>query len=353
MRIAQIAPLWASIPPADYGGIELILNLLCAGLEKKGHHVTLFASGDCQVPVPLHSIIPRNLSQLMSEGHAYVAEYYLTAALAEALSRQDDFDLFHSHLPLSWLPMAALSARPCLFTMHGSVHVDDLWALERYPHLPVAGISHAQCAPVRERLEKSLPIIHHCIDFDAYTPSSQPGQYLAFLGRMSHGKNPLGAIQIARATGLPLILAGQAHTSQEQSYFEEHIRPHLDGGQITWIGLVDHSEKVALLRHASALLFPIQWDEPFGLVMIEAMACGTPVLAVARGAVPEIVEHGITGHTAATIEELIECLPATLALDRTIVRQAALARFGSDCMVDDYVDLYSRLINSVAPLETF
>ncbi|MEO7932642.1 MAG: glycosyltransferase family 4 protein [Chthoniobacterales bacterium] len=344
MRIAFIAPLWAPVPPVQYGGIELILGLLCDGLIALGHDVTLFASGDCQTRAKVHATIPKNLGEMMGDATAYTSEYYTSAVLADALRRQDEFDIFHAHVPLAWMPLASLSRQPCLFTLHTSVHVDDLWALDRYRENPVAAISEAQCAPIRQQIRRELPVIHNGIDFDAYDAAFESGPYLAFLGRMSPEKNPLDAIRMAAAIDLPIVLAGIPQDHKEKRYFEEQVKPLIDGERVRWLGLVDHPRKVELLRNAAALLFPIQWEEPFGLVIIESMACGTPVLAMNRGAVPEIIEPGVTGFTGTTVEELIELLPATMALDRRQVRHCARLRFGCEQMMENYLALYRQLI---------
>ncbi len=343
LRIAQIAPLWTPIPPATYGGIELLLALLCDGLTARGHEVTLFASGDCRTRARLHATIPVNLSALMASGDALMHEYYLNAVFADALAAQGDFDVLHCHLPPTHLPLAAAAQTPSLFTLHTSPHADDEWAMRRYPQVAIAAISRAQVAQASMRLGRSFPVVYNGVDFSAYTPSYEPGEYLAFLGRMSPQKNPLGAIHIARAADLPIVLAGQPQNAAEEHYFAENIHPLVDGDRVRWIGPVDRAQKAELLRHAAALLFPIAWDEPFGLVMIEAMACGCPVLATHRGSVPEVVDAGVTGHTAASADELAALLPATLALSRKRVREQAEARFSHTKMIDDYEALYRTL----------
>ncbi len=343
LRIAQIAPLWTPIPPTTYGGIELLLALLCDGLTARGHEVTLFASGDCRTRARLHATIPVNLSALMASGDALMHEYYLNAVFADALAAQGDFDVLHCHLPPTHLPLAAAARKPCIFTLHTSPHADDEWAMRRYPEVAIAAISQAQIAATSTRLGRTFPVVFNGVDFSAYTPSFEPGKYLAFLGRMSPEKNPLDAIRIAQTAGLPIVLAGQPQNAAEEHYFAEKVRPLMDGERVRWIGPVNHTQKVELLRHAAALVFPIAWDEPFGLVMIEAMACGCPVLAVRRGSVPEVVDADVTGYTAATPAELAALVPATLALDRRRVREQAEARFSHTKMVDDYESLYRAL----------
>jgi len=344
LRLAQVAPLWTPIPPATYGGIELLLALLCDGLVARGHDVTLFASGDCRTAAKLRAVIPVNLSELMARGDALMYEYYLNAAMASVLAAQDEFDIVHSHLPPAWLPFGAALRVPSVFTLHTSPHSDDEWAMRNFPQSQVAAISRAQVAGAASRLGREFPVIYNGVDFSAYDACFEPGKYLAFLGRMSAEKNPLDAIRIAQAAGMPIVLAGKPQNAAEEKYFRDEVQPHIDGTRVRWIGPADHAEKVALLRAAAALVFPIQWDEPFGLVMIEAMACGTPVLAVRRGSVAEVVDEGITGCTAATPAELAPLVARACALDRRKVREHAATRFGHTKMVDDYLALYRQMI---------
>jgi glycosyltransferase involved in cell wall biosynthesis len=338
LRIAQISPLWTAIPPATYGGIELLLALLCDELVARGHSVTLFGSGDCRTRANLHSVIPQNLSDRMGSGEALMHEYYLNAAMADALAQQDAFDVIHCHATPTLLPLAASAKKPCVFTYHTSPHADDLWALQRYPQVHVAAISHAQFAGASSQLGRAFPVIYNGIDFSAYMPSFEPGRFLAFLGRMSPEKNPLGAIHIAQQAGMPIVLAGKP-----QEYFRTKVQPLIDGERVKWIGPANHAQKIDLLRHAPALIFPIQWDEPFGLVMIEAMACGCPVVAVRRGSVGEVVDEAVTGFSAADIAALPELIASVIKLDRTAVRAQAEKRFSHAKMVDDYETLYRQI----------
>ena len=344
LRIAQVAPLWTPIPPSTYGGIELLLALLCDDLTARGHDVTLFASGDCRTAAKLRAIIPVNLGELMSRGDALMYEYYMNAAMASVLAAQDEFDIVHCHLPPAWLPFAAAMRTPCTFTLHTSPHADDEWALKNFPRAHAVAISSAQVAAASSRLGRAFPVVFNGVDFARYDASFEPGKHLAFLGRMSREKNPFDAIRIAQAAGMPIILAGRPQNAAEEKYFRDEVQPLVDGTRVRWIGPVDHAQKVALLRDAAALVFPIQWDEPFGLVMIEAMACGAPVLAVKRGSVAEVVDEGITGFTAATPGELAPLVAKACALDRRKVREHAESRFSHTKMVDDYLAHYRTLI---------
>ena len=339
LRIAQIAPLWTKVPPVTYGGIELIVHLLTGELIRRGHEVTLFASGDSHTAAKLHPVCDTHMLAHMARTGASVYEYYANAAVAEALRRAADFDILHFHIGTAWLPLGSVSATPSLFTIHTFFSEDDAWAAAHYPQVAIAGISRYQ---VRE-LAAHTPVIHNGCDFDSYTPRFEPGSYLAFLGRMGPDKNPLDAIRIAQRAGLPIVLAGEPQQAKEQKYFQENIQPLIDGDRVRHIGPVNHAQKNELLRHAAALIFPIQWPEPFGLVMIEAMACGTPVLAHSLGSVAEVVENGVTGFRADTIAGLDALLPQTLALDRRAVRARARERFGYAWMVDGYERLYREL----------
>jgi glycosyltransferase involved in cell wall biosynthesis len=344
LRIAQVAPLWTRIPPATYGGIELLMKLLIDDLVERGHDVTLFASGDCFTTAKLHPVTELNLTETFERNEGYCYEYYMSAAMAEVLARAADFDVIHYHLSPAWLPLAATTNTPGLFTMHTCPHIDDEFVFRRWPQVAVNGISRCQMRAVAVRGGREFPIVHNGCDFSAYEPSFEAGSYLAYLGRMSMEKNPLEAIRIARAVGLPIVLAGQPQNAKEQQYFTAEIQPLIDGEMVRWIGPANHAQKNELLRHAAALLFPIQWDEPFGLVMIEAMACGTPVVAHRRGSVAEVVDDGITGFHAGVLDALPDLVPRALSLDRRTVRAHAEQRFGRRAMVDGYLELYRGLL---------
>ncbi|MDB6149943.1 MAG: hypothetical protein JWQ44_1391 [Chthoniobacter sp.] len=344
LRIAQVAPLWTRIPPATYGGIELLMKLLIDELVGRGHDVTLFSSGDCVTRGKLHPVCSDNLTELITRGEAYMFEYYASSSMAEVLCAADRFDVIHYHLSSAWLPLAATTKTPGVFTMHTSPHFDDEFVMQRWPQIAVAGISECQMHAASVKLGREFPVVYNGCDFDAYEPSYEPGEYLAFLGRMSPAKNPLGAIHLAKAAGMPIVLAGQPQNGAERTYFQAEIEPLIDGESVRWIGPVNHPQKNELLRRAAALLFPIQWDEPFGLVMIEAMACGTPVIAHRRGSVQEVVDQGVTGYHASVLDALPELIEPTLKLDRRAVRDRAMSRFGHQKMVDEYLALYRSVL---------
>ena len=343
LRIAQVAPLWTRIPPATYGGIELLMKLLIDDLVARGHEVTLFASADCTTSAKLHPVCDYNLTELITRGEAYMLEYYASSMMAEVLRTASNFDIIHYHLSNAWLPFAAVAATPGLFTLHTCPHFDDEFVMRRWPQVAVCGISQCQMQAASVKLGRKFPIVYNGCDFDAYEPSYGAGEYLAFLGRLSPSKNPLDAIRIARAVDMPIVLAGQPQNGPEHAYFREHIEPLIDGKHVRWLGPVNHHQKSEFLR-AAALLFPIQWEEPFGLVMIEAMACGTPVIAHRRGSVAEVVEPGLTGYHSPAIEGMADLVGPTLQLDRRGVRERAISRFGYRQMVDEYLTLYYSIM---------
>lgn len=344
LRIAQVAPVWTSVPPTEYGGAEQVVHWLTEGLIRDGCEVTLFASGDSRTSAVLHSTCDRNLLVKMADREAYAYEPYANATLVEALRMADRFDVIHCHLGAAFIPMATLCPTPMLYTVHAGLDLaDELWILERYPDVPIAALSHSQVAAVSAARRRNIDVIYHGCDFDEYQGSTAPGDYLLFLSRMSSYKNPAGAIRVARAVGMPIILAGKPMTQAEERYFDEEVQPLVDGRAVRYLGPVSAAEKVELMRGAAALVFPIRWEEHFGVVMIEAMACGCPVVASRRGSVSEVVDPGITGFYGESEDELAALVPRALSLDRRTIRAHARKRFSVDRMVSDHLDLYRRL----------
>jgi glycosyltransferase involved in cell wall biosynthesis len=233
--------------------------------------------------------------EAMERGLASEYEYYETCNIAEALKNSSSFDIIHSHVGCYAVPLGALSSVPVLHTLHNPVTPDAIWLLERYPTAAVTAVSRRQIAGMPEWRRDGIRVINNGCDFDSYEFSPSPGKYLAFLGRMGPGKSPLDAIRIASKAGMPIVLAGQPLDVEERAYFSEKIEPLIDGSKVVYVGQVDHRQKCVLLKGAAALLFPIQAEEAFGLVMIEAMACGTPSIAFQRSSVEEIVDFGKTG----------------------------------------------------------
>ena len=351
LRIAMVAPLWASVPPAAYGGTELMVHLLTEELVQRGHAVTLFAAGSSRTRATLRSVAHGTVSEAMAQGAAHEYDHYATALFAEALRQEAEFDVIHCHLGCRFVPMGLVSTMPVLHTSHIVLSVDDQWIVGRYPQTPIAAISHYQAAAIPPQCRMNVRVIHHGIDFGDYTFSPGPGKYLAFLGRMGPQKSPLDAIRIARRAGMPLVLAGKPQNAEEERYFAEQVRPSVDGHSVSYVGPVDHRQKNELLSGAAALLFPIQGEEAFGLAMIEAMACGTPVVAWKRSSVTEIVDDGKTGFYADSVEALATQVPRATALDREAVRRHALGRFSHLRMVDDYLEMYASLAGR-SPIRT-
>lgn len=339
MRIAQVASLWAKIPPVTYGGIELVIKLLIEELVAQGHEVTLFGTGDSQTPANLQAVTAESMLDAMAAGQAASYEYYANASVADVLVAGGQFDVIHFHIGNQFIPMSRLSKTPSLHTLHTFLIQDDQWMLNRYPDVPVAAISKCQVRSI----PREIPVIYNGCDFDAYDPGLEPGKYLAFLGRMSHAKNPLDAIRVAKKLGMPIVLAGKAQSGKEEQYFQEQIVPLIDNESVRFIGPVNHPQKNELLRNAAALLFPVQWDEPFGLVMIEAMACGTPVVAHNLGSVQEVIDPGVTGYYADSMESLPDLVQEALKLDRAKVRAHAKERFSYQRMAAEYLRLYRSL----------
>ena len=253
----MVPPLWTPIPPKTYGGIELMVHLLTEELVRQGHDVTLFGTGDSITSAKLEAVCERNMLDFMAATEACVYEAYANAAVARVLARAGDFDVLHFHIGMHWLPFATLVKTPCLFTIHTFASYDDRWLARNFPGVAPAGISRYQAAQLVEGTgTREIPVVYNGCDFGAFEPSYEPGQYLAFLGRMSYDKNPLDAIRIAQAAGMPIVLAGQAQQAKEEAYFEKEIEPLIDGERVRYIGPVNHEQKNELLRNAAALVFP-------------------------------------------------------------------------------------------------
>jgi glycosyltransferase involved in cell wall biosynthesis len=336
LRIAVVAPVAQSIPPARSGSIETMTALLVAGLVARGHDVTLFATRSSQTPAKLHAIYDRGYDEDSSLWPWELCELFNLAAACE---RAGAFDVIHyqaRYSPMS-LAFTRTSPTPLVQTLHHLPAATEVALWSQYAEAPFVAVSKAQA-----RLLAGLnvvAVVHHAVDTSAFAFSPHPGDYLAFLGRFTEGKGVLQAIEVARRTGLRLVLA-----AAENEYYRDVIAPHVDHRRIVYAGEVDHAGKVQLLGGARALLYPVQTGEPFGLVLTEAMACGTPVAALDRGAVRELVDDGVTGGVFDSVDALVAGLPGVLALDRGTVRQRALERFGPDRMVDAYVDAYSHLV---------
>jgi glycosyltransferase involved in cell wall biosynthesis len=334
LRIAQVAPLEMPVRPEAGGSIQQLVWLLTEELVRLGHDVTLFATGDSRTSAALHAVYPRDYHH---DETIWDWRFHELLHVAAAFERADEFDLIHSHVYHLGLPFTRLVGTPVVHTYHVDPNEDIIRGFARYPEARVVAISHYQRRAFAALAD--VDIVYHGIDTDAFPFQPDPGDYLAFLGCLIPRKGPVEAIRLANQVGMPLLLAGPA----DEAYYRAAIAPLVDGRQIRYIGPVGPAERSRLLAGAAALLFPLMAGEPFGLVAIEAMACGTPVAALARGAVPEIVAHGITGYYADDLDSLAALIPATIALDRTRVRGTAVDGFDYRRMVRDYVAVYHQV----------
>lgn len=335
LRIAEVAPVATAIPPPRSSSVELVTWLLTEGLVARGHDVTLFASGASRTSARLQATFARGYKDDPSLWPWELCEMF---NLAAALERAADFDVIHyqaMYAPMS-LAFTRLSPAPVVQTLHHapSAAEVDLW--QRYREAPFVAVSRAQARRLAGL--NVVATVHHGVDGGSYVFRAQPDDYLLFLGRFTRGKGVLEAIDAARKVGARLLLA-----AEENDYYRAAVAPLVDGRSVAYVGEADHAAKVALLGGARALLYPLQADEPFGLVLAEAMMCGTPVAALARGAVEEIVVDGVSGGVFATLDDLIAGLPRVMALDRGGVRAAVEDRFGVDRMVDGYVEAFTRV----------
>lgn len=344
MRIAQVSPLFESVPPQSYGGTERVVSYLTEELVRQGHEVTLFASGDSVTRAELVPVTRRSL-RLSSSGTDHLAHHVVM--LETVARRADEFDLIHYHIDFLHYPLSRRLETVHLTTLHGRLDLPDLVALyEEFPEMPVVSISNAQRDPLP--WINWISTVHHGIPHNLYSFQPGPGNYLAFVGRISPEKRVDRAIEIARRSSIPLKIAAKVDPV-DVVYFEREIRTLLEDPLVEYLGEVGDREKNVLLGGASALLFPIDWPEPFGLVMIEAMACGTPVIAYNHGSVPEIIEEGISGYVVSNLDEAVAAVGKVPSLDRRQVRAAFEARFTADRMARDYVDVYERLLETEQP----
>jgi glycosyltransferase involved in cell wall biosynthesis len=354
LRIAQLAPPFESVPPAGYGGTERVVSTLTEELVRRGHDVTLFAAGDSRTSARLVPIVERalwHISPPCNDFGAHQAAIYDT--IEGAL---DKFEIVHSHLDVYGFPLAQKA--PLITTLHGRLDVPHLWPTYReFAELPLISISAAQRRPLANA--NWLATVHHGIDLDALTFNLKPGRYLAFLGRISPDKGLDVAIRVARRVGMPLMIAARPplsfddtpETKRDGEYFEHVIRPLLREPGIEVIGQVGGAEKNRFLGNAAALLFPIRWPEPFGLVMAEALACGTPVVAFDEGSVPEVLQHGVTGFVGHVEDDLVAAVGRLDEIDRGVCRVMAERRFSPSAMADAYERVFAGVLSGSSERE--
>lgn len=333
MRIAMLAPISWRVPPRHYGPWERVVSLLTEGLVQRGVDVTLFATADSLTRARLVAVCPRPYS----EDPTLDPKVWECLHISAVFERADEFDLIHNHFDFLPLTYSGLVRTPVLTTIHGFSSERILPVYEKYNgRTYYVAISQADRRPQLTY----IATIHHGIPLEEFTLRREHGEYLLFFGRIHHEKGTAEAIEVARRTGLPLLIAG---IIQDQGYFERAVAPHLND-RIRYIGSVGPDRRDEVLGRALALLHLINFEEPFGLSMIEAMACGTPVIARGRGAVPEIVRHGETGFIVDTIEEAIEALRRVSELDRERIRQHVAEHFSRDRMVEEYLRVYEMIL---------
>ena len=325
-----------AMPPQGSGSVELMTWLLTEGLVRRGVDVTLFATANSRTSATLSGTFPEGY---VENPDMWPWELYEMLNLSAAVERAKDFDLIHfqaAYYPMS-LAFARLSPTPIVQTLHHAPSEGEVALWKRYPEAPFIAISSEQA-----RLLSGLRIVGtvlHGIDTDNFAFRADPEDYVLFLGRFTAGKGVLQAIEAAERAGVKIVLA-----APEDDYYHEHVKPHVNGTTTVYAGEVGHADKVRVLGGARALLYPVQAGEPFGLVLAEAMACGTPIAALDRGAVREVVDDGVTGRIFQDLDALVDGLPEVYALDRRRVHERAVARFGIDRMVDEYIQVYERVV---------
>ena len=341
MRIAQVAPLFESVPPKSYGGTERIVSGVTEELVRRGHKVTLFASGDSATAADLIPCCPQGL-RLNRRAQNHMA--YTVIELGMVSDRSGQFDLIHNHIDYFGFPLSRLTQAPVITTLHGRLDLPELQDVYReFPELPLVSISEAQRRPLPHA--SWLRTIYNGVDLRHFTLREHHGSYLAFLGRISPEKCADRAIAIAHAVGIPLRIAAKVD-SADQEYFREKIEPLLTDPLIEFVGEINEAQKDEFLGNALAYLFPINWPEPFGITMVEAMACGTPVIAMRHGSVPEVVADGRTGFICRSIGEMIASVERVTRVDRRACRTHVAERFSVERMVDNYEAAYRRVLEA-------
>jgi glycosyltransferase involved in cell wall biosynthesis len=341
LRVAQIAPLYERVPPKLYGGSERVVSYITEELVKRGHDVTLFASGDSRTGARL---APGCTQALRLHGKPELGASLQLAMLAEVYDSRDRFDIIHSHIDYWTWPLARVTRMPTVSTMHGRLDIADLRPVyDQFREAAIVSISDSQRIPLPHM--NWVGTVYHGLPRELLKFNDQPGKYLAFIGRISPEKRPDLAIEIANRSGIPLKIAAKVD-AVDREYFEAKIKPIIKPPHIEYIGEINDAEKSDFLGGARALLFPIDWPEPFGLAMIEAMACGTPVIARPCGSVPEVLKPGVSGLYAAEIDELVAAVAKIDSISRAGCRNYFEERFTTEQMVDNYERVYQRVIGS-------
>jgi glycosyltransferase involved in cell wall biosynthesis len=342
LRIAVIAPVWIPVPPEGYGGIERVLKLLVDELVEMGHDVTLFGAGPCRTGA--RQVLTLEEAPTDHMGETLYDAYHVGLAFRRIVE-QGNFDVVHDHSGFLGPAFASLLPIPLVHTLHGPFTPQTIMfysAFKEDCHYVAISNSQRNGCP---RLNYA-GVVHNAVDVKEYRPSGKKEDYLICISRICEDKGTATAVRLARETGWKLILAGKIDPGRDREYFEREVRPLLDGDRVVYLGEVSEKEKIRLLSGARAFLFPIQWDEPFGLVMAEALACGTPVLVTRRGAAPEVVDHGRTGFLADSPEDLVTYLGRLEELSPAECRRAAEEKFSPRAMASSYLDIYAKVIAS-------
>ncbi|MDP3963078.1 MAG: glycosyltransferase family 4 protein [bacterium] len=338
MRIAQIAPLAERVPPKKYGGTERVIHALTEELVRRGHDVTLFASGDSITSAKLVSVHPRNLREARLK-NIYTANAWLFHNIGLAYSRQSEFDIIHDHNGIYGLATANIASTPSVITMHGPFNLEDRKIFRALRKPWVTSISKSQVLSVADLHHAGT--VYNGLSMEHFPFSATHDGYLLFAGRISMEKGVHFAIEAAQMLDLPLIIAAKLEPT-DRAYWREYIEPSLSD-TIRWIGEVDEEERNRLMSRAMAFLHPVTWREPFGLTLIEAMACGCPVIGFNKGSIPEIIAHGKTGFVVTDLDEMVDAIDALASIDRTACRVRALSNFSATTMTDGYEAVYRSI----------
>lgn len=359
MKIAHIAPPWIAIPPKNYGGTEIVVYNLVEEQVAQGHEVTLFAPGDAKTSARLISFIPRSLIETGTPWQAHLKAFYHLKKSVDYINSQGDFDIIHTHLSsasdLYMFPLLADSKTPHITTLHSRFPFDrvqswqgdaDRYYMDWAPKLPIVTISESAQAEIEYPLD-FVGIVHHGIPMQQYVPTGKKrGNFMVWLGRFVPEKGAHLAIEAAHKANVPLVLAGtiDRHQQDSMNYFHNVIEPQIDNDQVKYVGPVNMKQKIDLLSRAYCFLNPIEWEEPFGMVMIEAMGLGCPVLSFARGAAPEIVAHRKTGFLVHNVDEMVRFIPQIETIDREVTRRYVERYFSVTMMAKRYEKIYHKVI---------
>lgn len=341
LRIGVVAPIYYPVPPDRYGGTERVIHALAEELVARGHRVTLFAAGTSRTSAHLVESAPLPIESL----DPFDSLVYQVLQVVQLREHSAELDIIHSHAGyLPWLAGGHLRA-PMVTTVHGPLDSQETrHVLSAFPEQPLVAISDSQRFNIADLPLKWMATVHNGLPLaQLFSFGPSPGDYLVHIGRIARDKGTHLAIRVARRAGLDLKIAGPVHAA-DRAYHEAEVAPYLDGRRVEWLGELTDHEKAELLRHAAAVLLPLQWPEPFGLVAIESLACGTPVVATPCGAMPELVRHGVHGYLAATEDELVEGCRLVHRLDRHACRRWALERFSQQRMTGGYEEVYLRLL---------